>query len=318
MSLQKNLLGRTGIEVTGLCLGALPMGPLQKGLPLTEATAVVARALERGINFIDTAQVYGTYAPIREAIKATGLRPVVATKSAAETYAEMEAAVREALAELALDQIDLFHLHAARVGTEVFAERAGALRCLHDFKNRGVIKAVGISTHDVRTTEAAAARDDIDVVFPIFNQAGRGILNGTVPGMARAITRNYEAGKGVYLMKVLGGGTLLDSFAENLDFARRAVPSHAIAIGMVHPAEVDYNVDFFAGRTDLGPPPSIIGHGKQVKVSANLCRGCGACLDACHSDALAVFADKARVDADKCVRCGYCTVACPQFAIRVV
>ena len=86
----------------------------------------------------------------------------------------MEKAVRQALAELALEKIDLFLLHAARVGPEVFTERAGALRCLLDCKERGLIGAVGISTHDVRITLQAAARPEIEVVFPIFNKEGRG------------------------------------------------------------------------------------------------------------------------------------------------
>ena len=318
MELKRNLLGQTDIEVTELCFGTLPMGPLQKGLNLAEGAALIAHALRSGIGFLDTAQAYRTYPPIQEAIRATDLRPIVATKSSASTYEEMKVAVEEALTELALRHIDIFHLHAARAGTEVFQERAGALKCLHDYKKRGIIRAVGIATHDAQVTLAAAGRDDIDVVFPLFNRAGKVILNGTVTEMAEAIRRCHEAGKGVYLMKVLAGGTLLDSYQENLAFIRREVPYHAIAIGMVHPREVDYNVGYFTGRTDLGPPPSVLDGVKQVQVVAVLCRGCGSCLVACHSEAIILDGGKARVDAEQCIKCGYCTAACPQFAIRVI
>lgn len=318
MPLKRTILGPTGLEVTELCFGALPMGPLQKNLPLAEGTTLIAHALRAGIGFVDTAQAYRTYAPIREAIRASGIRPVIATKSAARTYEEMEAAVEEALRELAVDRIDIFHLHAARVGPEVFNERAGALRCLLDYRARGVIGAVGISTHDVRTVMAAAERPEIEVVFPLYNREGRGILGGTVAEMACAIRRSYEAGKGVYLMKVLAGGILLDSFAESIAFVRDTVPFHAIALGMVAPGEVDYNVAFFAGEPPAGPPPSIAGGGKRVLVTASLCQGCGTCIAGCPNAAISMVEGKASIDPHLCLRCGYCVPLCPQFAIRVV
>ncbi len=316
MELRRRQLGTTGLMVTELCFGALPLGPLLKNLGLAQGAAVIAHALRSGVNFIDTAQAYRTYPYIREAIRITGIRPIVASKSSAATYEEMDEAVREALAELGLDRIDLFLLHAARVGPEVFAERAGALRCLLDCKKSGLVGAVGISTHDVRIAMEAAAREEIEVVFPIFNQAGRGILSGTRDEMAAAIRRNYEAGKGVYLMKIFGGGTLLDEFHACLDFVRREVPYHAVAVGMVAEAEVDYNLACLTGGAKPGLTPSV--KTKQVQVSTNLCLGCGICLAACHSAAVSLSGDKARIDPGVCLRCGYCVPACPQFAIRVV
>ncbi|MGQ9780357.1 MAG: aldo/keto reductase [Bacillota bacterium] len=318
LPLKRNTLGPTGLEVTELCFGALPMGPLQKDLPLAEGTALIAHALRSGIDFIDTAQSYRTYAPIREAIRQTGIRPAIATKSTAGTYEEMEKAIHEALAELDVERIEIFHLHAARVGPEVFAERAEALRCLLDYRARGIIGAVGISTHDVRTVMAAADRPEIEVVFPLYNREGRGILGGTVTEMAAAIRRNHEAGKGVYLMKVLAGGILLGSFAESIAFVRDTVPYHAIAIGMVTQSEVDYNMAFFTGQAPEGPPPSLGTGEKQVLVVTTLCRGCGTCLAACPNAAITMVEGKARIEPEVCLRCGYCVPVCPEFAIRVV
>ena len=145
--MKTNTLGNTGIEVTELCLGALPMGPLQKDLPLEECTRVVETAIKRGITFIDTAQMYKTYAPIREAIKRTGIRPVIASKSTASDYEGMREAIEEALEQLDVDCVDIFLLHAARADTEVFDVRAGAIECRKEYKSKGSIRAMGISTH---------------------------------------------------------------------------------------------------------------------------------------------------------------------------
>jgi predicted aldo/keto reductase-like oxidoreductase len=313
--MERRVLGGTGIEVGEVCFGTLPMGPLQKNLPVEAGAQLIGAALERGINFIDTAQMYQTYAPIREAMRRTGIRPVIASKSTASTYREMRSAVDQALNELEIDCIDIFHLHAARSGPEVFEERGEALQCLRDLSAQGVIKVVGIATHHVAVVARAAQCDDLDVVFPIFNKAGKGILGGTVGEMAAAIGSAFSAGKGVYLMKTLAGGMLINDFQACLDFARTEVPSHAIAIGMVHPEELAYNLQYFDGVQDLPPLKS---REKRVLVLRGMCLGCQRCRAACHSQAITMKDEKAHIDQERCIRCGYCTALCPQFAIRVV
>ena len=99
------------------------MGPRQKNLNLVECTDLVAFAhCKKGINFIDTAQMYETYLPIRKAMEKTGIRPVIASKSTASSYEGMEEAILEALSKLNISSIDIFLLHAARVDEKVFGE----------------------------------------------------------------------------------------------------------------------------------------------------------------------------------------------------
>ena len=59
--MQYTTLGKTDIEVSRLCLGALTMGPLQAGLSPNEGGEIIAAAVGLGINFVDTAQLYRTY-----------------------------------------------------------------------------------------------------------------------------------------------------------------------------------------------------------------------------------------------------------------
>ena len=59
-------------KVSRLCFGGLTIGPLQKNLSIKDGSAVLCYAIERGINFVDTAQYYQTYAYIREAMRQTG------------------------------------------------------------------------------------------------------------------------------------------------------------------------------------------------------------------------------------------------------
>jgi aryl-alcohol dehydrogenase-like predicted oxidoreductase len=106
-------------------------------------------------------------------------------------------ALDDACRQLDREVIDIFHLHAAREGTEVFVKRAGALDCLQKARASGRVRAVGIATHSVAVVKAVAERADIDVVFPIINTRGLGILHGTRDKMAEAIALAARAGKGL-------------------------------------------------------------------------------------------------------------------------
>ena len=59
--MKKVPLGQTGLTVSVAGFGVLPIGPSQLALPVEEGAAILRYALDRGINFIDTAQYYRTY-----------------------------------------------------------------------------------------------------------------------------------------------------------------------------------------------------------------------------------------------------------------
>lgn len=310
------ILGRTGIMVTELCFGALPMGPAQKNMPVMKSAEIVTKALRCGIHFIDTAQIYRTYEPIRLAMETTGIRPVIATKSPASTYVDMDTAVNEALNSLGVEYIDIFLLHAARVGTDVFEAREGALKCLLDYKSKGIIRAIGISTHSVEIVEKASEHSDMDIIFPILNKAGMGILDGTLIDMERAIEQCFTNGKGVYIMKALAGGNLIGDYANSMEYVRQFASGRAaIAVGMVSTDEVDMNVRYFNGETINIESDKLV---KKFFVVPSLCKSCGSCVETCHSDALTIPDSCAIIDDSKCLRCGYCVTSCPQFAIRMI
>jgi aryl-alcohol dehydrogenase-like predicted oxidoreductase len=317
--MEKVMLGSTGIEVTKLCFGALPMGPLQKNMSVDDCADLVEAVLKSGINFIDTAQMYMTYKPIAIALKRVSERPVIATKSAAATYEDMDFAVNQALNELGVDRIDIFHLHAARGDENVFEERKEALRCLHDYKKKGIIKAVGISNHSTIVTALAAERDDIDIVYPIINKKGLGILHGNVKEMEKSIEKCVESGKGVYLMKVLGGGSLASDYKSAMEYAFSIKGIHAISLGMVSKEELLYNIEYFNnnGLTD-GKLPDIKKLNKVFKVLDFVCNFCKSCIETCPNNAIVERKGKAFIDKDKCLTCGYCVGACPTFAIRMI
>ena len=313
-----NLLGKTGIKVSEIGYGALPIGPLQADYPVDKAASVIRHSLEQGINFIDTAQRYQTYPHIREALKGYTQPVIIASKSWSDTYEGMQKAIDEARAGLGLDTIDIFHLHAARVGVDVFAERKGALQCLIDSKAKGAIRAIGISTHSVRAVRMAADVPEIEVVFPIANLLGVGILDGTLTEMIEAIKLAADKGKGIYIMKAIAGGHLSDRFEEALDFARNIYGTASVSVGMLTKSEVDANIAHFEGRPISSELRAGVGKtGKKLRV-IDICKACGACIENCPNEALSIKDGRASADPELCLLCGYCVPHCPQFALRLI
>jgi predicted aldo/keto reductase-like oxidoreductase len=340
--MERRTLGRTGIPVPRLCFGTLPLGPLQTGLPPEEGGALLAYAMARGIDFVDTAELYGTYAHIREAARLAGRHPTVCTKSYAHDREGARASLEKARRELDLDTIDLFLLHEQETPMTLLGHRQ-AYEYLLESKAKGLVRAVGFSTHAADPVFAAvqAVRGDpgpagpygrdfwdgqgsgpyeeVDVIHPILNRTGLGLVDGPAERMLRAASDAHDSGIGILGMKLFGGGNLLATLEEEAAFGLSLPFVDAFAVGMQSRAEVEVDLALFEGR----PIPDEAAREAKAREKRLLvhdwCTGCGSCVPRCTRGALAIGADgKAHVDRDRCVLCGYCAAACRDFAIKVV
>lgn len=311
------ILGRTGLAVHPLVIGTLPMGPLQADLDPSHGARIIRHALERGVNLIDTADMYGSYAHIRTALQGFEGTVHVATKTHAPTPGIAREHVERALRMLDLERIDILHLHGARL-TNPFVERGGVFDEMRRLRSEGTVRLLGLSTHRVAAVRMAIERDDIDVIHPLINREGLGIMDGTAADMAAAIADAEAAGKGVYAMKALAGGNLIRDARACLHWVRTLPGVHAVAVGMLSTREVDANLALFDGTQDEEIWKGLERRLRRITVMDVLCKGCGTCIGACPANAISLVAEKARVHEAACVLCGYCASACPEFAIRVV
>jgi len=311
-----HILGNTGISVSEICFGSLTIGPMQKNLTLEEGSRVLDRAIDLGINFIDTADLYDTYPFIKRALKR---KPdlVVATKSYAYDIPTAEKTLHRALKETGRDYIDLFLLHEQE-GPLTLKGHAEALEYFNRQKEKGVIRAVGISTHFVAAVRAAAKMENIDVIFPILNYRGLGVVDGNRQDMEQAIAEAWHMGKGIYTMKPFGGGHLIRDYEEALDYITAFPYHHSVAIGMQRTDEVNANVQYFADHTIPGGLAEKLRQYDRELSIEYWCKGCGACVRRCKQGALYLKDHKAHVDKNKCILCGYCGSVCKELAIKVV
>lgn len=309
-------LGNTNIEVSKMCFGGLIIGPLQANMSIQDGAKVILKAFELGVNFIDTAELYGTYAHIKEAIRISGIKPVIATKSYAYTAKAAKESVEKARKELDVDVIDIFLMHEQETRLTLRGHRE-ALEYYLLAKSKGIIKAVGVSTHNVEVVDAATSMPEIEVIHPIVNQRGIGIGDGSIHQMLTAVKKAYDVGKGIYSMKPLGGGNLLKSYKESMDFVLGIPYIHAIALGMQSVEEVIMNVNVFNNEE----VPAEIFHAvtnKTRKLHIDYwCEGCNKCVQRCGQKALELIDTKILINQKKCVLCGYCASVCPQFAIKI-
>ena len=316
--MKKVLLGNTGIEVSIAGFGILPMGPSQLALSVEEGAEIIRYAFDHGMNFIDTAQYYRTYPYIKKALDGGNYDHVVICSKCLEgDYDSMMEAIEEARTELGRDVIDIFLMHEVRSGQ--LEERAGAWQALKDAKEKGLVRAIGLSTHHVDITWAAAEMADLDVVFPLINYAGLGIRRGdafaTREEMMEAIKACHKAGKGVFSMKAFGGGSLTSHYQEALDyvFSQEAIDSVMVGFGKIR--EVDDLLSYLDGTMDPAYNPDI--SKKKVHINHEDCEGCGSCKAACPAGAIYYNKENglAEVDHDKCLTCGYCSPVCPVRAV---
>lgn len=316
--MDKVFLGKTGIKVSKIGFGVLPMGASQMDLPLKEGSELIEYAVSKGVTFFDTAQYYDTYKYMAPAL--AGHSPVISSKCLESGYEDMKDAVNEALSALGRSYIDIFLLHEV-TSTEDFGGRSGAWQYLKEAKSAGLITAMGISTHHEDVCRIMADIPECDVVFPLINKNGLGIRKGmgqgTAEGMAASIKKCHDAGKGVYAMKVFGGGNLTCDYLECMDYVSSLPGVDAMVIGFTKREEIDAAVEYAEGTIsrDYRPDTSK----KRMFISQDDCIGCLSCKNRCPNKAVKINKNGlCEIDRSLCLTCGYCAPVCPVRALIMI
>jgi len=220
--MQKRKLGKSNLEVSALGLGCMGMS-FSYGPPKDkkEMTSVLRAAVERGITFFDTAEVYGPY--LNEELVGEALAPfrgkvVIATKFAYEFKPDgspgwirlnsqpehIKQSVEGSLKRLRVDAIDLYYQH--RVDPEVPIEDvAGAVK---DLIQQGKVKHFGMSEAAAKTIRRAHAVQPVTAVQSEYSLWFRDREKDLLPTLE-------ELGIGFVPFSPLGKGFLTGKMDEN-------------------------------------------------------------------------------------------------------
>lgn len=152
-----NELGRTGLRVSRFGMGCMRLPKTQQpdGTKVSDqeqTNEMVRYAIEHGVNYFDTAYVYGDSEVTMGSALAGGLREkvVLAAKNPvwlAKTYDDYEELLDEELERLQTDHLDIYLLHAMNKERWEGVMRLGAVRFMEEMKKKGKIRHFGFSSH---------------------------------------------------------------------------------------------------------------------------------------------------------------------------
>lgn len=219
-----NQLGSTGMFVSEICLGAMTFGgqglfKVVGDLDQKASTGLIARSLEAGVNFIDTADVYsqGTSEKfVGQALKDIGVKRsdvVVATKcygrmgpgpnDMGASRGHIMDAVARSLERLGTDHIDLYQIH----GTDIVTPVEETMRALDDLTRQGMVRYVGVSNWQawkIMKAQGIAEKNGyarFETLQAYYSIAGRDLEREIVP-----VLRDQKIGLMVW--SPLAGGLL--------------------------------------------------------------------------------------------------------------
>ncbi len=255
LPIPKRRLGKTGYDVTIVSLGG--QSTIEQSGKRAESVEIINRALDLGINYIDTAEAYGdgiSEEYIGEVMKDRRDEVFLTTKTFERKMHTLEEENFEnSCRRLQTDYIDLYLMH--NVSDMDALESAldpddGAINALQNLKEKGRIGYIGISSHSTEVITEALERVDLDCVFLTLNPAG--IAMNQSPKQTREFLKMVkEKDVGLISMKVTGRNDLFNtgiSMEKALRYSlsaggdQRSFPVATAAIGITEPGQLDENV----------------------------------------------------------------------------
>jgi aryl-alcohol dehydrogenase-like predicted oxidoreductase len=311
-------LGKTGLKATSVGFGCM----------ITSDPSVIAKAVDLGINYFDTARGYQHGNNERMVGAALGDRRkgiFVSSKSEAGDKKSALADLETSLRELRTDYLDIWYLHSK---DEPESLNAGLLEAVQTAKAQGKARFVGLSTHSAETMVPAAIRTGIlEVVLITYNYTMGSRLDAAIGAAA-------QAGLGVVAMKVMahgkkdlkpGAGPAALKWVLKNQGIQTTIPS------MVDMDQLEQNFRAMSSSFDAADQTVLTACLDQL--APVYCRMCGGCRDKCpkglpvadmlrcltYADGYGQFAlgrerfqgFTAGIRSVRCVDCGSCAVDCP-------
>lgn len=249
-------LGRTGIKATRLAQGTgfNGSGRSSAHTRLGEKTfdELIRHSLERGIRFIDMADLYGSHPYVRHALQGVSRdRYIVLSKiwPRKDYWVSPSGGAKEEVdrfrKELDSEVIDICLMHC--MTDAEWPQTFERVRDeLSEMKDKGAVRAVGVSCHDLGALKVAAAHPWVDVVLARINNRGKeAAMDASVEEVTPVLKQARANGKVVLGMKIFGAGKLVtpDEKDASLKYVFQNNLVDAITVGMLSPEQVDDTIE---------------------------------------------------------------------------
>ncbi len=318
------VLGKSGLKVTTVGFGSM----------ITSDPSVIARALEMGINYFDTARGYqngNNERMVGGALKSRRKEIILSSKSEAKTAAAATAELETSLKELGTDYLDIWYIHSKDKPADVPDELVEAWV---KAKQQGKIRHIGLSTHSPNEmVDRILAIGKIEVVLATYNFTMGDTRDAT-------FERIHKAGLGLVAMKVMAGGLKTKNPKPQMQRPMAGLaalkwairkPYFATAIpSMTDMEQLEMNFQAMTGT--FAPAEERILAARLDEIRPDYCRMCYGCSGQCtkglpvtdmlryvtYADGYGEFALgrehflklPAEIQSVKCGDCSSCSVQC--------
>ena len=263
--MEKMILGRTGLEISRSGFGALPI----QRVSFEEAARLLNRALDAGINYIDTARAYSdSEAKIGAGVGNRRNEFFIATKTHAKTGEALKKDLETSLRELKTDVIDVYQFH-----NPGFVPVPGGEDGLYDAavqaRREGKIRFIGITQHSIERAFQAVNSGLYDTMEYPFNHL-------STERDRELVRLCSEKNVGFVAMKALSGGLVTDA---RLPFVFLREYANVVPIwGFQKMEELNQIIDM-----EQNPPVRTDEIDRLIErdrreLSGAFCRSCGYCL----------------------------------------
>lgn len=278
--MERRTFGRTGLQVAPIALGGFPFGGVNRAAdwdPFAAAgrrtaVATIHRALERGINYVDTAPCYGdgnSEEIVGEGLQGRRSEVVLATKCPwRDDAATVARSIEDSLRRLRTDRVDVMQFHGGMFTAEDVQHilDGGPLDALRRAREQGKVRFLGFTCEEPWTARPLITSGQFDVVQLRYNLIYQSAA-------LHALDEARDAGLGVAVMRPMTSGMLQrtlhflkpewsteDVYAVALKFVLSDSRVHVANVGMRWTEEVDRNVELaegFTPPTDLADLPRL-------------------------------------------------------------
>lgn len=238
-------LGKTGLQPSVLGIGTGTHGGRDQLMMGQEGfTKLVRHALDRGLRYIDTADMYQMHTFVRLALQGVPRdRYFLQTKTTAKHPEVAKADIERFRRELKVDAIDTLLMHCMTKGSWPTDMRP-VMDVLQEAKQKGRVRSVGISCHGWDPLVASVDCDWIDVQLIRINPFGYA-MDGKPEDVAAQVQKMHQKGRGILGMKIYGEGKCdtPEKRLQSLQYVLGLGTVHAFTIGFVNTAQIDETMD---------------------------------------------------------------------------
>lgn len=315
--MKKIRLGKTGLDVTEVSFGALPI----QRISLEEAGRILRRAYDAGINFFDTARMYSdSEEKLGAALSDVRHDIIIATKSKGATGDEIMKDMEISLKNLKTDYVDLLQIHNPST-VPLPDDGTGRYEAMRTLQSQGKTRFIGLTNHSLDRAFAAAESGLYDTIqFPFS-------LLATEKELLLA-ARCKELNIGFIAMKAMGGG-IIREVPATFAFIRH----HDNVVPIWGIQKMEELEEFLALQKN--PPVwdetmQALAQKEKDALGKEFCRACGYCLPCPVEIPIPLLARMALLlarspwqsqvtpkmqaqfaRAEDCINCGACASRCP-------